>query len=144
MPPARAAQRNNATFFSEVPLGTAGLDDALDYLSIDKGTALVKATPFVDWKALPAVAGAAGAAHVAAPRSEVLALVGPGSYVGTNAADLRAWRAAAPVTSRLTLAKINELAKKLDELTTFSTSTTDSQSYRKVLPGQASLQRRLL
>ena len=73
------------------------------------------------------------ASLVAAPRSEICAVVGLGSYIGANAADLRAWRAASPVTSRLTLAKINELAKKLDELTTFSTSTTDCQSYRKVL-----------
>ena len=79
MPPARAAQRIVASSFTEVPNGTAGLDDALDYLSVDKGAALVKATPFVDWKALPAGGGAAVASLVAAPRSEISAVVGLGT-----------------------------------------------------------------
>ena len=73
MPPARApagvgGHAGAAPIFSQLPLGTAGFDDALDFLQVQKTEEFVKASAFLPWLPVPGAVEAAISSAVAAPR----------------------------------------------------------------------------
>ena len=103
--PARVGPANaNAAIFSDLPAGTAGFDDVLDWLAADKDAAIVRSTSFITWKPVPAAAAGMQPTKVAAPRCIITATACLGAQPGTDAAAQAAWRAGTPLTTHLSTA----------------------------------------
>ena len=119
--------------FRPLPRGTPGFDDGLDFLVVAKDAPAVRSLAFVRWVPLPAAANAPPTNEVAAPRSVITAALCLGARVAAAPAATQAWRAAEPLTTRLTTATIAKQADYLHSIGTFSTTFKDQVLFRQKL-----------
>ena len=120
-----------STLFSQLPMGTAGFDDVLDFLSVQKDEPFVKSVAFLPWLPVPASGAAALNTAVAAPKDLISAAACLGGRLASTAATRNAWHTADPLTSRLTLAAINQQAAAMKSFSAFTTTFTDPEFYRQ-------------
>ena len=119
--------------FSQLPLGTAGFDDALDFLQADKDEDFVRASAFLPWHPVPSAANAAITTEVAAPKDLITAAACLGGRLASSAATQIGWASANPLTSRITVGEINKQAAALKSFGLLTTTFTDSLIYRTSL-----------
>ena len=135
MPPARqpggVGNAGLAPIFSQLPLGTAGFDDAFDFLTVLKGEEFVKASPFIPWLPVPGAGAAAVNTEVAAPKDLITAAACLGGRLAPTVATRNAWRASNPLTHRFTLSAINHQAGALKSFGALTSTFTDTEHYRK-------------
>ena len=144
MPPARpggAPSNVNSPIFKELAVDTAGFDDDLDYLAASKEASFVKSTGFIAWRPVPAAAVGAAPTEVAAPRGIITATAALGAQPGTDAAAQAAWRAASPLTTRLSTACLNRLAGMTTNVGGHTNTFQDYALYRNSIMETLATQR---
>ena len=135
MPPApRPATRATINaIFRDLPAGSAGFDDAFEYLTVSKDEDVVRSCAFIGWTPVPAVGPAARSNEVTAPRDIITAAVCSAARLATTVAARNAWRAADVLTGRLRTSTLNRLAAAMKSLGAFTATFQDQELHRRAM-----------